>query len=157
MTTLYSTGFVERRNQGGAFASLFANGSIEVRSGRQPASADAAPTGTLLARITRNGGVWTPGSPGNGLNFVAAGRYITKQPDEQWVMRGITDGLAGWFRLVANPVDPGEVSLTALRVDGAIALLDTIGEYEMFMSDTVISTATMLQVPHWWHGTPPLT
>lgn len=156
MTTLYSTGFVERRNQGGAFAALFANGSIEVRSGPQPADADAPPTGTLLARISRDGAPWTPGSPSNGLNFVAAGRYITKQPDEQWVMRGLANGVAGWFRLVANAPDAGNFSLTAMRIDGATALLDTVGEFEMLMADTLITPATMLQVPHWWHGTPPL-
>ncbi|MNV14205.1 hypothetical protein D3C71_1048800 [compost metagenome] len=156
MTTLYTTGFVERRNQGGAFASIFENGVIDVYSGRQPASADEAPTGTLLAQITKDGGGWAPGFPTNGLQFIASGRYITKRPDHTWMLRGIAAGQAGWFRLRANPEDPATFSLTAPRIDGAVALIDSVGEYELLMVETAITADSLVLVPHWWHGTPPL-
>lgn len=156
MTTLYSTGFVERRNQGAAFASIFNNGAVNIYSGPQPESADAAPTGTLLARITRNGEGWAPGFPNGGLQFVASGRYITKMPDHVWYLSGIAAGTAGWFRLVANTEDPETYSLSAPRIDGAVSLVDAVGEFEMQMVDTLITPTTTVLVPHWWHGTPPL-
>lgn len=156
MTTLYSTGFVEARNQGAAFANIFHNGAINVYSGAQPESADMAPTGTLLARITRNGDGWAPGFPTGGLQFAAAQRYIVKHPDQAWWLTGLANGTAGWFRLVPNAADPETYSLTAPRVDGAVALIDTVGEFEMLMVDTLITPSTTVLVPQWWHGTPPL-
>lgn len=156
MSTLYSTGYVEGRNNGASFAALFGLGVIEIYSGPQPASADEAPTGVKLARITRDGAPWVPGAPGGGLQFVVGGRYITKHPDHQWRLTGLADGVAGWFRLLGNAVDPGDYSLSAPRIDGAIALVDTPGEVEMFMVDTTITPTTSFSVPHWWHGTPPL-
>lgn len=42
------------------FAATFANGVIDVYTGTQPASADAAATGTLLGTITQASGAWTP-------------------------------------------------------------------------------------------------
>lgn len=157
MTTLYSTGFVEKRNQGAAFADLFHNGVMEVYSGPQPATADHAPPGTLLARVTRDAASWTAGFPAGGLQFLASGRYIVKQPDHAWYLTGIADGQAGWFRLLPNAADPGTYSLTAPRIDGAVALVDSVGEFEMQMVDTLITPSTNVLVPHWWHGTPPLT
>jgi len=44
-------------------ASTFANGIIEVRTGTQPANADAAVTGTLLGTITLNSGAITAEVP----------------------------------------------------------------------------------------------
>ena len=102
MTDMLSTGFVHRRNNGESFADIFNNGVIEIRSGVQPASADAAVTGTLLARITRNGGLWVAGSPSNGLQFVASGRFVAKHPDHVWRLVGIANGIAGYYRLLPN-------------------------------------------------------
>lgn len=44
----------------GAYAQALQNGKIEIYSGSQPANANAAPTGTLLATITQNAGAHTP-------------------------------------------------------------------------------------------------
>jgi len=154
MTTHYSTGFVAARNQGMAFATLFRNGCMQVYSGPQPVNADAAPTGHLLARITRNGGSWTAGMPDNGLQFVAAGRYILKEPTQRWYLTGLAEGIAGWFRLLPNTPDPHTHSLTAVRIDGAVTMPPSMGE--LLMSNSTITPTTSLLVPHWWHGTPPL-
>jgi len=154
MSTRYSSGFVAARNQGAAFATLFRDGCIEVYSGPQPASADEAPTGTLLARITRDGGPWVAGVPDNGLHFVVAGRYILKEPTHVWYLNGLAEGIAGWFRLLPNPPDPQTHSLTAVRIDGAVIMPPSMGE--LIISESTISLTTSLRVSHWWHGTPPL-
>jgi len=154
MSTLYSTGFVAARNQGAGFTTLFRNGCIEVYSGAQPDSADRPPTGNLLARITRNGGPWMAGVPDNGLQFVAAGRYLLKEPAHVWYLNGLADGIAGWFRLLPNAPDPQTHSLTAVRIDGAVTMPPSSGE--LLMSESTITPTTSLLVPHWWHGTPPL-
>lgn len=156
MTDMLSTGFVARRNAGESFASIFNNGSIEIRSGSQPANADLPPTGTLLARITRNGGLWTPGNPSNGLQFVASGRYVTKHPDHVWRMVGQASGVAGWYRLVANQADSELLSDTAARIDGAVGLVDAVGNIQMFMPDLATTPLLNVVVPHYWRGTPPL-
>lgn len=157
MTDMLSTGFVNRRNNGEAFADIFNNGVIEIRSGVQPASADAAVTGTLLARITRNGGLWVAGSPSNGLQFVASGRFVAKHPDHVWRLVGVANGIAGYYRLLPNEADDGLASTTAARIDGAIGQADAPGNFQMFMPSLSITASLNEVVPHFWRGTPPLS
>lgn len=103
------------------FASTFANGVIEIYSGAQPASADAAVTGTLLGTVTLNSGAFTPGSPTNGLTFAAAsGGAVNKSG--VWSCNGVAAGTAGWFRLKANATDAGGASTTLPRLDGSVAV-----------------------------------
>lgn len=52
MTTRLSTGLQNFLASGGGIADALNNGVIEIYSGAQPASADAAPSGTLLNTIT---------------------------------------------------------------------------------------------------------
>lgn len=54
MTLRYSTGLRNFLAKGGSLGDALQNGQIELRSGSQPTSADAAPTGTLLCVITSN-------------------------------------------------------------------------------------------------------
>jgi hypothetical protein len=54
MTLRYSTGARNFLANLGGLADMLQNGQIELRTGAQPASADAAPTGTLLCTITDN-------------------------------------------------------------------------------------------------------
>lgn len=70
MTVRFST--QTRTNLAASFATTFANGIIEIRTGSQPASADAAATGTLLGTVTLSSGAFTPGTATNGLTFGAA-------------------------------------------------------------------------------------
>jgi hypothetical protein len=46
------------------FLELFSGGSIELRSGVQPASANTAPSGVLLATLSLSGAVVGMGEPG---------------------------------------------------------------------------------------------
>lgn len=102
------------------FAATFANGIIEVRSGAQPATADAAATGTLLGTVTLNSGAFAPGSPGNGLTFAAAANGAVSKSGV-WSFNGVAAGTAGWFRLKGNALDNDALSTTLPRVDGSVA------------------------------------
>jgi hypothetical protein len=121
MTLRLSTGL--RSNLAGAagFGATFAGGVIEIYTGTQPATADAAVTGTLLGTVTLNSGAFTPGAATNGLTFdAAAAGSIAKSG--AWSFAGIAAGTAGWFRLKANAVDAGALSTTLPRLDGSVAV-----------------------------------
>ena len=102
------------------FATTFANGVIDIYSGSQPVTADAAVTGTLLGTVTLNSGSFVPGSPTNGLTFgTPAAGSVAKSG--VWSFNGIAAGTAGWFRFRANAADSGAVSTVLPRLDGSIA------------------------------------
>jgi len=79
-------------------------GTIEIRTGTQPASADSAATGTLLATITLGDPAFGPAS--NGTAALA---------DTPLSGAAVADGTAGWFRMLdgdGNTVLDGSVSAT---------------------------------------------
>lgn len=106
---------------GGGFATVFANGVIEIYSGAQPATADSAVTGTLLGTVTKASGAFTPGSATNGLTWAAAASGSVSKSTDVWSFNGVAAGTAGWFRLKGNAADAGGSSTTAVRLDGTIA------------------------------------
>lgn len=118
MTVRFST--QTRTNLAASFATTFANGIIEIRTGSQPASADAAATGTLLGTVTLSSGAFTPGTATNGLTFGAAASGAVSKTGV-WSFAGIAAGTAGWFRLKANALDNDTLSTALPRVDGSIA------------------------------------
>ncbi|MDB5886680.1 MAG: hypothetical protein JWR74_2851 [Polaromonas sp.] len=120
MTTRLSTGLRNALAGSTGFAATFANGVIEVYSGAQPATADAAATGTLLGTVTLNSGAFVPGAPGNGLTFAAAANGAVAKSGV-WSFNGVAAGTAGWFRLKGNAVDAGGISTVLPRLDGAVA------------------------------------
>ena len=103
------------------FASAFANGVIEIRTGSQPATADTAASGSLLGTVTLNSGAFTPGVSTNGLTFAAASGGSASKTGV-WSFNGVAVGTAGWFRFKANAVDDGLLSTSAVRLDGSIAV-----------------------------------
>ena len=120
MTVRLSTGL--RTNLAGTtgFGATFANSVIEIYSGSQPVSADAAVSGTLLAIATLNSGAFAPGVATNGLTFAAAANGVVAKSGV-WSFNGIAVGTAGWFRLKGNATDAGAISTTLPRLDGSIA------------------------------------
>mgnify|MGYP003609399883 CR=1 FL=1 len=119
MTARFSTGLRNNLADSLGFAASFDAGVMEIYTGTQPASADAAVSGTLLGTVTLASGPFVPGSPTNGLTFAAAsGGSVSKSGT--WSFVGIAAGTAGWFRLKANAVDAGGISTTAVRMDGSI-------------------------------------
>lgn len=121
MTVRLSTGL--RNNLAGStgFAATFANGIIEIRTGTQPATADAAATGTLLGTVTLASGAFTPGTATNGLTFAAASAGSVSKSGT-WSFNGVAAGTAGWFRLKGNALDNDALSTTLPRLDGSIAV-----------------------------------
>src|SRR5689334_5422362 len=59
MTLRASSGLRDFLENGGSLKQAFQGGRLKIYSGSQPSSADAAPTGTLLATITDNSGAST--------------------------------------------------------------------------------------------------
>ena len=97
--------------KGGSVKDIFKDGVLRIYSGSQPASADNAVAGTLLAEITENAAAFVAGAFGNGLEFGdAASGAISKAVAETWQALGLAAGSAGWFRLVANATDSGAAS-----------------------------------------------
>lgn len=120
MTIRFSTALRTALAGSTGFAACFEKGVIEIYSGAQPTTADAAVTGTLLGTMTQASGAFTPGSPDNGLTFAAAANGAVSKSGI-WSFVGIAAGTAGWFRLKANAVDGGALSTTAVRMDGSCA------------------------------------
>lgn len=120
MTIKLSTGLRNTMLSSAGFGEIFANGIIEIYSGTQPATADAAATGTLLGTVTLAGGAFTPGTATNGLTWGApASGTITKSTD-LWQFTGLAAATAGWFRLKGNALDSNALSTTLPRLDGNI-------------------------------------
>jgi hypothetical protein len=137
-----------------SFDAIFLNGCIEIRSLEQPARADLAPTGTRLARITANGAPWVAGNPANGLRFSRDGRFATKSLAQRWVLQGEATGVAGWCRLLPNAPDPGTDSTLHPRIDGAVGLTDTSGDFQLFLPTLQITPSTQIELPQWWFAKP---
>ncbi len=131
--------------EGGSYASVLRNGTIDIYSGSQPASADDAETGTLLCSITLNSAAFTPGTPENGINLgqvdnATIHKAIDPDTGNPEIWSGIgtsacgTGGInAGWFRFYANDKATGS-STQAIRIDGAVS---TSGA-QLNMSNTLI-------------------
>jgi hypothetical protein len=102
------------------------NGVIYIYSGTQPATADAAATGTLLMVVTVGSGAFVHGTATNGLDFDApAAGVMAKAAAEVWSGVGLADAgtgtTAGWFRHCGNPADNQGISTTLPRIDGRIS------------------------------------
>jgi hypothetical protein len=94
---------------------------LEIRSGAQPATADLAPTGTVLASIT----LPTPAmssAVNPGATTAKAGVWQDASAD--------ANGTAGWYRIRA-PGDAGTTNNTDRRIDGACTITGGGGELEL--------------------------
>lgn len=115
------TAAVVAASSGGSLRGIFRNAVIRIYTGTQPATADTLETGTMLCKITRASGAFTPGVETNGLNFGQTSSGTThKAASEVWSGVNTTSGTAGWFRLYDNSESTG-TSTTAIRLDGACA------------------------------------
>lgn len=127
--------------RGGSFNDIFRNGIMRIFSGAQPATADAAETGTMLVEISVGSGTFVSGAPEFGLNFgeTAAAGVLGKSALETWSGEAGATATAGYFRFYPNDVDNHDgldVGETAIRFDGAIA---TSGA-QLNMSNTSITS-----------------
>lgn len=106
--------------RGGAFRDIFKQGVLEIYSGSQPATADAAETGTKLLRITVSSGAFVAGAQANGIQFGAPVAGVIAKNTDVWSGVGLADGTAGWWRLYDNAYTTG-LSTSAIRMDGNCA------------------------------------
>lgn len=100
-------------------AGAFKDGVILLYSGPQPTSAESAPTGTLLAKVTANGGVFTHGVATNGLNFIFVDGALQKD-DTPWLYKGEIGGTIGWARFLGNQDDDGSANVNTPRLDMSV-------------------------------------
>lgn len=128
-----------------SFKEIFAGGTLVLRSGTQPDSANDAERGEVLAQITLDGGEFVPGLLTNGLNFgdvtwdpVTVTATLSKVTGESWTGLGLAAGTIGWARFYDNAMVLG-ASTTARRFDGVAA----IGGGEFALSSAV----TKIDVP----------
>ena len=127
---------------GGSLDELLRNGVIDIYSGAQPTTADAAETGTKLCRITLSSGAFTPGTATNGLNLgTAASGVVSKETAEVWSGVGLAAGTAGWFRYYANDVTTG-ASTSAVRFDGVCG----VGTGELRLSSLTVAVGATITV-----------
>jgi len=102
------------------------SGLVRIYTGTQPASADLAATGTLLATFTTNDPAF--GSAGTGTaNLIVVPAISTT---------GVAAGNAGWFRLLD--------STAATILDGSITA--TGGGGDLIMSTITVSVGLTLQL-----------
>lgn len=73
MTLRYSPALQNYIAEGGSWKSFFDNGSIEIYTGAQPATADLAVSGTLLATITASSGAKTDEVKATGVITLTGG------------------------------------------------------------------------------------
>lgn len=114
------------------FQSVFNSGTLRIYSGSKPATANLAPTGTLLAAITL---------PADAFAAAASGA-IAKSGTWQDTSADGT-GTAGWFRLSAASDD--------LSLDGAFARIDgtvtaTGGGGDLTLDNTSIAAAQSVTI-----------
>lgn len=123
MTIRLSTGLRNAMVGDVGMKNAFAKGVLYVYSGAQPTSADSAVQGTLLAKVTVDGGAFAFGSPDNGLSLdAAANGAVAKAAAENWKATATAAGTAGWFRLMGNTSDNLASSTTLARMDGSIGI-----------------------------------
>ena len=113
-----------------AVKTAYANGVLAIYGGAsQPADANDAEAGTLLALITVASGEFTPGVATHGLNFDApSSGVLSKAAAETWSGNGLaaagTGTVATYFRFYDNDMDTG-ASPAGLRFDGIIGTSST--------------------------------
>lgn len=149
-----STGFRRRIIGPESFESIFNGAAIDVYTGPQPESANHAPTGTYLGRITHTGAAWGEDNTTHGLRFIRSGIYATSRPDQSWVLKGSATGVAGWCRLRLHDDDGSETDLFP-RIDGAIGTHDDVGDIQMRLPSVTLAVGTSTPITTWWWLLPP--
>ncbi len=138
MTVRLSTGLRNMMAGSVGFTGAFDNGVIYIYSGSQPLSADNAVSGTLLGIVSVDALPFSFGSPTNALGWDApVSGVVAKAAAEDWRFEGITNGTAGWFRLMGNTSDSLGSSTTLARMDGSIGTANA----DMNLSNITITTA----------------
>lgn len=138
MALRLSTGLRNYMTRTGSLKAGIDNCYLLLYSGSQPATADAAATGTLLAVIS------AAGVADAELTIIdGSGDGDLDKAVEVWQGSGLADGVLGWFRLIVENTDQattvteaGTLSTTSRRIDGAIAASGS----QLNISNTTVAT-----------------
>jgi len=118
MAFKFSTGLRNGMMGASGFKALMDNCFVDIYQGTEPATADAALGGaTLLCRLTVSGDGTT------GLTFgTPTGAVLSKASAEAWSGTASNTGVGSFFRVVKTG-DTGDLSASALRVQGSVGTL----------------------------------
>lgn len=130
MTLRVSTALRNHVLSGGSVKDALQGGKILIFSGAQPTSADAAPTGTLLATITASGGAHTPEVQATGTVTLSGSA-------------GSIDGVTVNGVSVIDASVPFNTTLTQTALDLAAAINSSASnpEYTASASGSVVTIA----------------
>jgi hypothetical protein len=128
MTLRLSTAARDHITGAGSLKSAFQDGQIQIYSGAQPASADSAPTGTLLATITASSAART-------AEVLATGT-VTLSGSAGSVNSITVDGVQ--IMDVAVPFST-DLTLTAAAVAGAINASRSVPDYTATSAGAVVT------------------
>jgi len=117
-----------------AIETAFDSGTLEIRDGTQPATANLAVTGTLLASVD---------VPASAFGAIADG-VLSKDTAAWEELSAVAASTATWFRLKASG-DTNAVSTTEIRLDGDITTI-AVGTGDLQMSATVIALTDKVTV-----------
>lgn len=136
MAESLSTGFVNGLLTGDCVKDLLDGGTIHIYGdATKPTSADAAETGTLLMKLTKDGLTHTPGSATNGIVMAASATDGVLASNGDTIQglgltaAGASGILATYYRWYDVDVTTG-ASTTAVRCDGSVG---TTSAFEMRM------------------------
>jgi hypothetical protein len=150
-----STGFRTALLSGSSFNDIMGGGVIKIFQGGQPTSADEAEQGTFMGYVTLNGLPWVAGNPNFGIQWGVQG--IAAVPTQSpLALSCITSGAVGWFRIVGNAPDSGELSLTLPRIDGIIAQTGSTSVADMFWGNTTLTAGSSYPIQYLMFVFPPL-
>ena len=132
MTIRLSTGARNGLAQGMGFGGMFNRGVIQIWSGSQPASADAAATGTLLATVSTSSGAVT--------NEVRATGTITLNTGASGSINTVT---VGTFNIIPDGAVNFNTSLTQTAAD----LAESINRNGIFQATSAGAVVTITPRP----------
>lgn len=132
MTLRLSTGLRNALIQGLGFAGAFNRGSIQIYSGSQPASADAAITGTLLGTVTVGSGALTQETPATGTVTLATG-----------ASGSVNTVTVGTFNIIPDGAVPFNTSLSQTASD----LCDAINRNGIYLATVSGAVVTIKPRP----------
>jgi len=122
----YSTGYRNFVMNGGSFQQAYQNGKLEIYSGTQPATADTAPSGTLLCTITSASGTRTAEVRASATCTIA--------------------GTAGSVTSVAATAAATEL-LAPNQFSAAVPVA-----FNATLTQTAVDVCTQINKGTWWHG-----
>ena len=126
MAITHSPGLKNYDHDSGFKSAFNTTGVIKIYTGSKPATADLAPTGTLLATLTLSATAFGAASGG-----VSTANSITSDTN------AAATGTAGWFRVQLTG-DAGTTNNTDKRLDGTVTT--TGGGGDMQLNNTSIVT-----------------